>query len=108
MSAQKKQPKIVGLLGKTRDELSATGPTVWMSLFPGSKRNESGEWVPDGSRPFKVLFVQKGMKLWLNAIDVKVFLKLIEENKEDVEAGFAIAGVELEDRLEQQKKLLEA
>ena len=106
MSSPKKTPTIVGLIGKTRDELSATGNTAWFSLFPGSRR-EGDDWVPDGSRPFRLLIVKNRVKTWLEAIDVKVLLNLIEENKDDVEAGFALAGIQLEQRLEQQKKLLE-
>ena len=107
MPESKKQPKIVGLLGATRDELSATGNTAWFSLFPGSKR-ENDEWVPDGTKPFRLLIVKNRVKTWLEALDVKVLLNLLDQFKEDVEAGFELAGFQLEQTMERQKKILES
>lgn len=102
----KSTPEIVGLLKKSRDELSMTGSSAWFSLFPGSRR-EGDDWVPDGSRPFRLLIVKQGVKTWLEAGDIKVLLKLLEENKKDVEAGYAIAHALLENEIERKKQLLE-
>ncbi len=103
MSEKKKPPQIIGLLGKSRDDLSVTGSTAWFSLFPGSRR-EGEDWIPDGSKPFRVLIVKNRVKTWLEPLDIKAFLKLLEDNKEDVEAGYVLAGIALETRLKQQTK----
>lgn len=105
-STKDKDPEIVGLLKKSRDELSVTGSSAWFSLFPGSRR-EGEDWVPDGSKPFRLLIVKQGHKTWLEAGDIKVLLRLFEENKRDIDAGFAIAHTQLENELERKKKLLE-
>lgn len=106
MSTKKERPVIVGLLKKSRDELSITGSTAWFSLFPGSRR-EGDDWVPDPTSPPRLLIVSKGQKTWLDAGDLKALEKLISDNREDIDAGYAIAGIQLLDRLESQKKLFE-
>ncbi len=106
MSERKKTPRIVGLLGKSRDELSVTGSTAWFSIFPGSRR-EGDDWVPDGSKPFRLLCVKNRVKTWFEPLDVKALLNLLEENKADVDAGFMLAGIALESKHEREKKLLE-
>ena len=106
MSTPKKTPKIVGLLGKTRDELSTTGPTAWFALFPGSRR-EGEEWIPDGSKPFRVLVVINRVKTWLTAGDIKAMLDLFKDNQDDIDAGFALADIQTEQQIERLQKSLE-
>ncbi len=106
MSTQKKTPKIVGLLGKTRDELSTTGPTAWFALFPGSRR-EGEEWIPDGTKPFRVLIVINRVKTWLTAGDIKALHQLFDENKEDIEAGFQLADLQTERQIQRLQESLE-
>ena len=104
----KEQPKeIVGLLKKSRDDLSKTGSSCWFSLFPGSKR-EGDEWVPDGTRPPRLLIVSKGQKTWLDALDIKVLVQLLEENQADLDAGYILAGIQLEESVKRQQELLKS
>lgn len=104
-SKTNKDHKIVGLLQKSRDELSKTGSSCWISLFPGSRR-DGDEWVPDPLAPPKLLIVSKGQKTWLEALDLKQLETLLAENRDDLDAGYAIAGVFLEKELERKKDLL--
>jgi hypothetical protein len=102
----KEKPRVVGLLTKSRDELSATGSSAWFALFPGSRR-EGEDWVPDGDRPFRLLIVKQGQKTWLEALDIKVLIDLLEANKKDVEASYILAGVALENQIERLKSIQE-
>ncbi len=97
----KKKPTIVGALGKTRDELSKTGGTAWFSLMTNNSRNtdeniKAGgpEWIPDPTRPLKVLCVINRVKTWLTATDLKVLETLLDENRDDIEASYMLAGIQ--------------
>ncbi len=113
MSAKKK-PTIVGALTKTRDELSATGGTAWFSLMTNNSRNtdkniKAGgpEWIPDPTRPMKVLIVINRVKTWLTAVDLKVLENLLNDNRADLDTSYLLAGIREVEKADAMKKLFQ-
>ncbi len=97
MSAKKKEP-IVGLYSKTRDELTRTGDS-WICLMPSNKRNTDQaiangeeEWIPNPTRPLRLLIVQNKVKTWISALDLALILDIYKDNKDAVDATFAMVG----------------
>ncbi len=95
MSAKKTEP-IVGLYNKTREELSRTGDS-WICIMPTNKRNSDenikagqDEWIPDPTRPLRVLVVQNRVKTWLSGLDFKIILDLYHANKAAIDQNLQI------------------
>ena len=110
-----KKEEIVGLADASFDDRCATGPKSWWMIYPSSKKNTpeaiaSGgkEFIPhDPPRPFRWMLSVSGTKLKFEAGDLKALENLIAKFRDEIDAGYGLAGTRAKEELVKLSKIYE-
>jgi hypothetical protein len=100
-----KEAPIVGLDGRTREELTLTLDRTYTQLNPPS-RMVDGEYVYDPERSITMFLSQGPKKLTLSGIDILGIKTLLSDPRwaKDVETALAIAKASFNRTMDQKKK----
>lgn len=102
-----KKPTIVGLLDRTREELSCTSEGFYIEIFPGStptqeKKDGKRVYAKSDTEPMKLYISNGNTKLIIPTLTCARILKLLtQEFKTEFDASVVIAKRQAEERLKQ-------